>query len=75
MGVGCANALSSPCASLQVEFEDGSQLMVKRGDIYTLEEELPKRVKSRLVGTKIANKKPAAACRTPSHLLHVVFRH
>ncbi|NXU51794.1 KDM4B demethylase, partial [Turnix velox] len=33
---------------LQVEFEDGSQLMVKRGDIYTLEEELPKRVKSRL---------------------------
>ncbi|KAG6934874.1 lysine demethylase 4B [Chelydra serpentina] len=32
----------------QVEFEDGSQLMVKRGDIYTLEEELPKRVKSRL---------------------------
>uniref|UniRef100_A0A452HQN5 [histone H3]-trimethyl-L-lysine(9) demethylase n=1 Tax=Gopherus agassizii TaxID=38772 RepID=A0A452HQN5_9SAUR len=32
----------------QVEFEDGSQLMVKRGDIYTLDEELPKRVKSRL---------------------------
>ncbi|XP_062452095.1 lysine-specific demethylase 4B isoform X5 [Rhea pennata] len=32
----------------QVEFEDGSQLMVKRSDIYTLEEELPKRVKSRL---------------------------
>ncbi|XP_034975003.2 lysine-specific demethylase 4B isoform X4 [Zootoca vivipara] len=32
----------------QVEFEDGSQLMVKRGEIYTLEEELPKRVKSRL---------------------------
>ncbi|NXD15950.1 KDM4B demethylase, partial [Nothocercus nigrocapillus] len=32
----------------QVEFEDGSQLMIKRGDIYTLEEELPKRVKSRL---------------------------
>lgn len=53
----CANALSSPCASLQVEFEDGSQLMVKRGDIYTLEEELPKRVKSRLVGTKIAKTK------------------
>ncbi|KFQ16148.1 Lysine-specific demethylase 4A, partial [Leptosomus discolor] len=33
----------------QVEFEDGSQLMVKRDDVYTLEEELPKRVKSRLV--------------------------
>ncbi|KAM6216707.1 lysine-specific demethylase 4B [Rhynchocyon petersi] len=32
----------------QVEFEDGSQLTVKRGDIYTLEEELPKRVRSRL---------------------------
>ena len=35
--------------SLQVEFEDGSQLMVKRGDIFTLDEELPKRVRSRLV--------------------------
>lgn len=32
----------------QVEFEDGSQLTVKRGDIFTLEEELPKRVRSRL---------------------------
>ncbi|KAM9280695.1 LOW QUALITY PROTEIN: lysine-specific demethylase 4A-like [Cariama cristata] len=27
----------------QVEFEDGSQLMVKRDDVYTLDEELPKR--------------------------------
>lgn len=36
-------------APLQVEFEDGSQLMVKRGDIFTLDEELPKRVRSRLV--------------------------
>ncbi|KFP73438.1 Lysine-specific demethylase 4A, partial [Acanthisitta chloris] len=36
----------------QVEFEDGSQLMVKRDDVYTLEEELPKRVKSRLVGKR-----------------------
>lgn len=27
--------------------------MVKRGDIYTLEEELPKRVKSRLVGIEV----------------------
>ncbi|KFQ27647.1 Lysine-specific demethylase 4A, partial [Mesitornis unicolor] len=35
----------------QVEFEDGSQLMVKRDDVYTLEEELPKRVKSRLVAS------------------------
>lgn len=32
-----------------MEFEDGSQLVVKRDDVYTLEEELPKRVKSRLV--------------------------
>ncbi|XP_054482589.1 lysine-specific demethylase 4A-like isoform X2 [Anoplopoma fimbria] len=31
-----------------VEFEDGSQLTVKREDIYTLDENLPKRVKSRL---------------------------
>lgn len=33
----------------QVEFEDGSQLTAKREDVYTLDEELPKRVKSRLV--------------------------
>uniref|UniRef100_A0AAR2M3N1 [histone H3]-trimethyl-L-lysine(9) demethylase n=1 Tax=Pygocentrus nattereri TaxID=42514 RepID=A0AAR2M3N1_PYGNA len=33
----------------QVEFEDGSQLTAKRDDVYTLDEELPKRVKSRLV--------------------------
>ncbi|XP_064186711.1 lysine-specific demethylase 4A [Anguilla rostrata] len=32
----------------QVEFEDGSQLTAKRDDVYTLEEELPKRVKTRL---------------------------
>uniref|UniRef100_A0A0S7EZK7 [histone H3]-trimethyl-L-lysine(9) demethylase n=4 Tax=Poeciliopsis prolifica TaxID=188132 RepID=A0A0S7EZK7_9TELE len=31
-----------------VEFEDGSQLTVKREDIYTPEEDLPKRVKSRM---------------------------
>ncbi|XP_075954806.1 lysine-specific demethylase 4A-like isoform X2 [Anarhichas minor] len=31
-----------------VEFEDGSQTTVKREDIYTLDENLPKRVKSRL---------------------------
>ncbi len=33
----------------QVEFENGSQISVKRGDIYTLDEDLPKRVKSRMV--------------------------
>uniref|UniRef100_A0A8C9YEY2 [histone H3]-trimethyl-L-lysine(9) demethylase n=1 Tax=Sander lucioperca TaxID=283035 RepID=A0A8C9YEY2_SANLU len=32
-----------------VEFEDGSQITVKRDDIYTLDENLPKRVKSRMV--------------------------
>ncbi|KAK1152558.1 lysine-specific demethylase 4B-like isoform X1 [Acipenser oxyrinchus oxyrinchus] len=32
----------------QVEFEDGSQLTVKRSDIHTVDEELPKKVKSRL---------------------------
>lgn len=31
-----------------VEFENGSQISVKRGDIYTLDEDLPKRVKSRM---------------------------
>ncbi|XP_047223909.1 lysine-specific demethylase 4A isoform X3 [Girardinichthys multiradiatus] len=31
-----------------VEFEDGSQISVKREDIYTLDEDLPKRVKSRM---------------------------
>uniref|UniRef100_A0A672J5E5 [histone H3]-trimethyl-L-lysine(9) demethylase n=1 Tax=Salarias fasciatus TaxID=181472 RepID=A0A672J5E5_SALFA len=31
-----------------VEFEDGSQITVKRDDIYSLDEDLPKRVKSRL---------------------------
>uniref|UniRef100_A0A8C5EKQ9 [histone H3]-trimethyl-L-lysine(9) demethylase n=1 Tax=Gouania willdenowi TaxID=441366 RepID=A0A8C5EKQ9_GOUWI len=36
-----------------VEFEDGSQCSVKREDIYSLDEDLPKRVKSRLV-----NKEP-----------------
>lgn len=39
----------------QVEFEDGSQLMVKRDDVYTLDEELPKRVKSRLVSKQGVN--------------------
>ncbi|XP_018427219.1 PREDICTED: lysine-specific demethylase 4B-like isoform X2 [Nanorana parkeri] len=32
----------------QVEFDDASQLMVKRNEIFTLEEPLPKRVKCRL---------------------------
>uniref|UniRef100_A0A3Q0T476 [histone H3]-trimethyl-L-lysine(9) demethylase n=1 Tax=Amphilophus citrinellus TaxID=61819 RepID=A0A3Q0T476_AMPCI len=32
-----------------VEFEDGSQVTAKREDIYALDEDLPKRVKSRMV--------------------------
>ncbi|XP_075416020.1 lysine-specific demethylase 4C [Tenrec ecaudatus] len=32
----------------QVEFEDGSQIVMKREEIYSLDEELPKRVKARL---------------------------
>lgn len=38
---------------MQVEFEDGSQLTAKRDDVYTLDEDLPKRVKSRLVGAAL----------------------
>lgn len=41
--------LSLHISGMQVEFEDGSQLTAKRDDVYTLDEELPKRVKSRLV--------------------------
>uniref|UniRef100_UPI00359030C2 Lysine-specific demethylase 4A n=1 Tax=Homo sapiens TaxID=9606 RepID=UPI00359030C2 len=32
---------SHPIQMYQVEFEDGSQLVVKRDDVYTLDEELP----------------------------------
>ncbi|KAL8203170.1 UNVERIFIED_CONTAM: Lysine-specific demethylase 4C [Gekko kuhli] len=32
---------------LKVEFEDGSQIATKREEIYTLDEELPKRVRAR----------------------------
>uniref|UniRef100_A0A8C5DDI2 [histone H3]-trimethyl-L-lysine(9) demethylase n=1 Tax=Gouania willdenowi TaxID=441366 RepID=A0A8C5DDI2_GOUWI len=32
----------------QVEFEDGSQVLAKREDVYTLSEDLPKKVKRRL---------------------------
>ncbi|XP_064861953.1 lysine-specific demethylase 4A-like isoform X5 [Oncorhynchus nerka] len=33
----------------QMEFEDGSSLSAKREDVYSLDEELPKRVKSRML--------------------------
>lgn len=38
---------------VQVEFEDGSQVLAKRDDIYTLEEDLPKKVKRRLVSIRL----------------------
>lgn len=44
-----AKFISSNISHLyQVEFEDSSQLMVKRNEIFTLEEQLPKRVRCRL---------------------------
>ncbi|KAM9770803.1 lysine-specific demethylase 4C isoform 1-T2 [Menidia menidia] len=39
---------SSVSYMYQVEFEDGSQVLAKREDIYTLDEDLPKKVKRRL---------------------------
>lgn len=36
-----------------MEFEDGSQLTAKRDDVYSLDEELPKRVKTRLVRSPV----------------------
>uniref|UniRef100_A0A671M5N8 [histone H3]-trimethyl-L-lysine(9) demethylase n=1 Tax=Sinocyclocheilus anshuiensis TaxID=1608454 RepID=A0A671M5N8_9TELE len=39
----------------QVEFEDGSQVLAKREDIYTLDEDLPKKVKGRLVSSHSLN--------------------
>uniref|UniRef100_A0A8C2B7H0 [histone H3]-trimethyl-L-lysine(9) demethylase n=1 Tax=Cyprinus carpio TaxID=7962 RepID=A0A8C2B7H0_CYPCA len=43
------------CSCLEVEFEDGSQVLAKREDIYTLDEDLPKKVKGRLVSTPFPN--------------------
>lgn len=37
----------------QVEFEDGSQVLAKREDVYTLDEDLPKKVKRRLVSIRL----------------------
>uniref|UniRef100_A0A8C5D749 [histone H3]-trimethyl-L-lysine(9) demethylase n=1 Tax=Gouania willdenowi TaxID=441366 RepID=A0A8C5D749_GOUWI len=37
----------------QVEFEDGSQVLAKREDVYTLSEDLPKKVKRRLVSIRL----------------------
>lgn len=43
------------CVLCKVEFEDGSQVLAKREDIYTLDEDLPKKVKGRLVSHKHTN--------------------
>uniref|UniRef100_A0A8D2DLI1 [histone H3]-trimethyl-L-lysine(9) demethylase n=1 Tax=Sciurus vulgaris TaxID=55149 RepID=A0A8D2DLI1_SCIVU len=45
----------------EVEFEDGSQLTVRRAELFTLEEELPKRVRSRLSLSTGAPQGPAFA--------------
>ena len=42
--------------SSQVEFEDGSQVLAKREDVYTLDEDLPKKVKRRLVSIRLNGK-------------------
>lgn len=38
-----------------MEFEDGSQVLAKREDIYTQDEDLPKKVKGRLVSSHLLN--------------------
>uniref|UniRef100_A0A8C2WF11 Lysine-specific demethylase 4B n=1 Tax=Cyclopterus lumpus TaxID=8103 RepID=A0A8C2WF11_CYCLU len=46
----------------QVEFEDGSQVLAKREDVYALDEDLPNKVKRRLVSIRLTgqhlNSKP-----------------
>lgn len=41
------------CVCFQVEFEDASQLVLKRGELWTEDEDLPKYVKSRLVSQTV----------------------
>lgn len=49
----CLKCIICYISEIQVEFEDGSQLTAKRDDVYSLDEELPKRVKSRLVSATL----------------------
>uniref|UniRef100_A0A7N8XTY8 Lysine-specific demethylase 4B n=1 Tax=Mastacembelus armatus TaxID=205130 RepID=A0A7N8XTY8_9TELE len=50
----CAKYLGSNISYMyQVEFEDGSQVLAKREDVYTLDEDLPKKVKRRLVSIRL----------------------
>uniref|UniRef100_A0A8C5BBJ0 Lysine-specific demethylase 4B n=1 Tax=Gadus morhua TaxID=8049 RepID=A0A8C5BBJ0_GADMO len=48
----------------QVEFQDQSQLLLKHSEIYSLQHELPKRVRARLVSTMPQSPPP----RPPQHL-------
>lgn len=65
------------CWCQQVEFEDGSQTSIKREDIYTVDEDLPKRVKSRLVSQRslrvcVCERAPADPLPNRFLLLHSV---
>ena len=40
-----------------MEFEDGSQVLAKREDVYTLDEDLPKKVKRRLVSIRLTGRR------------------
>jgi jumonji domain-containing protein 2 len=42
----------------QVDFEDSSQLILKRESIYSLDEDMPKKVKGRLVGINYYSNRP-----------------
>uniref|UniRef100_A0ABM5FS58 [histone H3]-trimethyl-L-lysine(9) demethylase n=1 Tax=Pogona vitticeps TaxID=103695 RepID=A0ABM5FS58_9SAUR len=56
-----------------VEFEDGSQIATKREEIYTLDEELPKRVRARFVGEELGQSGGSSLCRMDSILRLLVF--
>ncbi|XP_072848240.2 lysine-specific demethylase 4C isoform X2 [Pogona vitticeps] len=56
-----------------VEFEDGSQIATKREEIYTLDEELPKRVRARFVGEELGQSGGSSLSRMDSILRLLVF--
>lgn len=58
---------------LQVEFEDGSQVLAKREDVYTLDEDLPKKVKRRLVSIRLTGRSIKHKL-YEQHLKSVLFR-
>uniref|UniRef100_A0A3Q2EJV5 [histone H3]-trimethyl-L-lysine(9) demethylase n=1 Tax=Cyprinodon variegatus TaxID=28743 RepID=A0A3Q2EJV5_CYPVA len=57
-----AKFVASHSCVFQVEFEDGSQITAKREDIYTPDEDLPKRVKSRMVSWSFSSVCVPAFC-------------